>query len=128
MTEAEWQVCERPHPMLVFLRGAVPAEQKVMPAAGIMSTDGDLYYGPGERISAEQCRRFILRCANRLRELPLDEPSRQALTAYRQHVLEGASRDAFFEACQRIHGVLLSGGTALVSHLAAGSWTDDPAG
>jgi hypothetical protein len=128
MTEAEWQACERPHPMFVFLRGEVPAEVKETFGSAIISTDGDLYYGPGERVAAEQCQRFILRCATRLRELPLDEPSRQALAAYRQHVLEGASRDAFFEACQRIHGVLLAGGTALVSHLAAGFWTDDPAG
>jgi hypothetical protein len=128
MTEAEWQSCERPHPMLVFLRGAVPAEVRGTFGSAIISSDGDLYYGPGERISAEQCQQFILRCATRLRGVPLDEPSRRALAAYREHVLEGASRDAFFEACRHIHNVLLSGGAALVSHLAAGFWTDDPAG
>ena len=28
MTEGEWNACERPHPLLVFLRGEVPAELK----------------------------------------------------------------------------------------------------
>jgi hypothetical protein len=127
MTELEWQACEAPLRMLIFLRGEVPAEQKGVLEPRIVSSYGDLFHGPGPRITADQCRRFILRCTNRLRELPLDEPSRRALAAYRQHVLEGAPRDAFLEACQRIGEVIRSGGSALVSHL-AGLWTDDPAG
>jgi hypothetical protein len=128
MTELEWRACECPLPMLIFLRGEVPVERKGTLEPRIVSGYGDLFYGPGQLITADQCRRFILRCANRLGELPLDELSRQALAAYRQHVVEGAPRAAFSEACQRIHAVLLSGGTAVVSHLAAVLWTDEPTG
>jgi hypothetical protein len=110
------------------LRGDVPAKQKGPLELRISSSYGDLFHGPGERITAHQCRLFILRCTQRLWELPLDEPSRQALSAYRQYALEGAPRDEFFKACLRIHDLVSSGGTALVSHLASGMWTDQPAG
>lgn len=128
MTEAEWLAYDCPLPMLIYLRGDVPVAKKGSLEPRICSGYGDLFYGPGQHISAEQCRCFILRCAARLRELPMDEPSRQALAAYRRYALEGAPRDEFVQACQQIWEVVSSGGAALVSHLASGMWTDDPAG
>ena len=67
MTEAEWLNCDCPLPMLVFLWGDVPPEQKGPLEPRIISGYGDLFHGPGQRISAQQCRLFILRCAQRLR-------------------------------------------------------------
>ena len=128
MTEAEWLACECPLPMLVFLRGEVPAEQKGPLVPRICSGYGDLYYGPGQHVTDQKCRLFILACARRLHELPMDEPSRHALSAYERYALGGAPRDEFSQACLRIQDVVSSGGTALVSHLASAMWTDDPAG
>jgi hypothetical protein len=129
MDEAEWLAYECPLPMLIFLRGQPPAEQKVPFVPRICSGYGDLDYGPGQHMSARKCRLFILACLQRLHGLDLDEPSGQALAAYQRYALEGAPRDEFFQACLRIQDAAVSsGGTALVSHLAAAMWTDDPAG
>jgi hypothetical protein len=54
MTEGEWQTCERPLPMLVFLRGEVPAEECETLKRKIISGFGDLYGGPGLRIVEPQ--------------------------------------------------------------------------
>jgi len=128
VTEGDWLTCDSPLPMLIFLRGDVSPEKKGPLEPRIISGYGDLYHGPSQRISAEQCRLFIFRCAERLWNLRPDEPSRQALSAYRRYTLEGAPREEFFQACQRIQKVVSSGGSALVSHLASGMWTDEPAG
>src|SRR5688572_5764038 len=96
VTEAEWQACDSPFPMLLFLRGEVSAEHKGPMAPRAMSGYGDLFNGPGQHVTADQCRRFILSCANRLLELELDVPSREALDAYRRYVLDGAPRAEFF--------------------------------
>jgi hypothetical protein len=126
VTENEWNTCECPLPMLIFLRGDVPPEEKRPPV--MHSNHGELWSGAGTRVSVPQCRLFILACAQRLYQFEIDEPSCVALAAYRRHALEGASRDEFFEACQRIQDVLRSGGSAMVSHLASGFWSDDPFG
>ena len=128
MTEAEWQTCESPLPMLIFLRGEVPAEKTRQFVTRIVSGYGDLFPGPGQHISARKCRLFILACLQRLHELPLDEPSRQLMAVYQRYALGEGPRDEFIQASLRIQEVVASGGTALVSHLAAALWTDDPAG
>ncbi|MCE9534995.1 MAG: hypothetical protein K8R65_01110 [Nitrospirae bacterium] len=113
--------------MLIFLRGTVPEEYKKACVRSIISAE-TLFDGPGQRISSEQCRAFSWACAKRLYDLPLDEPSRNALDAY-QHFVEGkAPRDAFGFACEKLHEFILSGGAPLVNHLAAAMWTDDPVG
>jgi hypothetical protein len=128
MTEAAWQACRNPLHMLIFLRGEVPAEQRGVLEPRISSSFGELFHGPGDRISSEQCRRFIRACLERLWELPLDEPSREAVEAYRRYADGTASRDVFGEACSRIQRAYTPGVPAVVNHLAAALWTDEPAG
>lgn len=128
MTEAEWNTCARPYPMLVFLRGELNDEQKQVISERVISPEGILYAGDGQWITGEQCRRFILRCSSRLLDLPLREPDREALDAYRRYVVDGAPRRLFGEACLRIQEARLSGGSTLISHLAEYMWTDDPGG
>ena len=65
----------------------VPVEQQGPLEPRIISGFRDLFHGPGQRISAEKCRLFILRCAQRLRALPLDDPSRQTIaTLLKRHM------------------------------------------
>jgi hypothetical protein len=128
MTEGEWLSCDCVLPMLIFLRCAVTGEHKDPLKARIVSGYGNLFAGPGQMIRTDQCRRFILRCSESVWDLALDEPSRAALAAYRRYVLDGAPRDEFFQACFRIHDVVSQGGSSVISHLASGLWTDDPAG
>lgn len=125
MTEDEWLSCARPLPMLIWLRGtSLPQEG----ASTINSSFGILQSGPGDRVTAQQCEHFILRCTQRFFDLPLDEHSRDALDAYRAHVLEGAPREEFFAACSRLQEYRLIGGSTKVSHIVAATWTSDPFG
>jgi hypothetical protein len=130
MTEADWLKCEKLLPMLIFLRGDVPAEQHATPTTKIISGDyGDLFCGPGQRISAEQCRVFIHRCVERLAELPMDELSNEFVAAYRRYVLDGTDRDDLDRVCLRIYADMRSGRRShQIDHLAAHMWTDDPVG
>lgn len=126
MTKTEWETCQSPHRMLVFLRGAISEEiSKDFPR--LCSTEGDIYGGDGQFITDEECRLFILGCVNRLQAFPLDEASTVALEAYRQYALGNTSSDPFFDACRKIHEQLLAGRGAAISHMAA-MWSEDPAG
>ncbi len=127
LTRNEWQSSVSPLSMLVFLRGTVSEEHQEKSVRSIISAE-TLFDGPGGRISSDQCRAFILACARRLYDLPLDEPSRNALDAYQRFVGGNAPREEFVLACQEIHGWVLSGGSAQVNHLASAMWTDDPIG
>ncbi len=124
MTEAEWLACDCPHPMLVFLRGPVPPEQQGQPR--IISSGGDLYGGPSDQVSARKFRLFIAACALRLWFLPLDDLSKQALSAYFRYADGEGSHEGVFAACMKIQEALPK--TSYVNHLACMMWTDDPAG
>ncbi len=128
VTEAEWQTCRNPLPMLIFLRGDVPAEQRGILEPRILTGHGDLFHGPGARISPQQCRRFISACLESLGEPHLDKLSRAAIEAYKRYAEGRGSRNEFAEACSRIHRAASSGATAAVSPLADVFWTDEPAG
>lgn len=128
MTEVEWLTCDCPLPMLIFLRGDVPVEQKGYLEPRLISGYGDLFDGLGNRISAEQCQLFILRCTEHLHQLPMDEASCNALAAYRRYVLERSPRDEFFQACRRVKGDTSKDGSVQITPFASGFWTDDPAG
>jgi hypothetical protein len=110
--------------MLVFLRGPVPPEQQG--PSRIVSTGGDLYHGPSDRVSARKFRLFVAASALRLWFLPLDDRSKDVLAAFFRYTDGVGSREDFFAACVRIQEAHPE--TSFVSHLAGAMWSDDPAG
>jgi hypothetical protein len=129
MNEQEWLCCEVPLPMLILLRGEVPEEEETrLPSSRIVSGYGDLYSGPSDHVSPRKCRLFIAACLQRLRNLPLDEKSYQALSAYTRYATDRNSRDDFRRACLAIQDRVGRGGKSVISHLAEPMWQDTPYG
>src|SRR4029078_4631088 len=107
--ESEWRAGEDPFPMLVFLRGDVPPEQRDNLSPTMHGSGDELFPGQGERMSANQCRQYILKTASRLRQFDLDDSSRNALDVYESYAKGRASFEDFYQACNSTYESLLSG-------------------
>ena len=127
MTEREWLDCSDPYPMLVFLRGPVVDPQQY--TSHTISSRGNLYPGPSDRVSSRRLLSFMAACTDRLLRLPLDGPSKLALDAFQRYADGRADRQVFWDACSAVYESIREGkGLVVVNHLGGATWTADPKG
>jgi hypothetical protein len=95
----------------------------------MVTSSGNLFYGASDRSQPRKIRAFIAACLDRLRRIPLDTVNEAALITYQRFAEGKAPREDFSRACRAIlEGMVSRQGTAMISYLAAGMWTDDPSG
>jgi hypothetical protein len=118
MTEAEWQVCDQPAALLIYLRGEVSAREKAESKCSLHSGAGVLYPGSSPFIPTARFTHFGAACVSRLRELPLNEPTCRFLDAFLRHANGQATLDEVRGYLSAMNAAMVKGQRCAEDYLA----------
>lgn len=127
MTEDEWRSSDDPFAMLVHLRGRVTEDEKKTIKSSLHCS-GVLYDGPGEQISATQCRRFIIGCGRRLYDLSPDQSWQFMSIAYLLISMRELPREEVLSAISLLGHQFAEEDIKIANQFATWEWMENPLG